>query len=212
MKAEFRKSRGPNKDRGKIYRRINLFLVGLSVVCACIILVQYLTMEGYIGIWTYGIGYISRDYNHYTYESNLLQEDVEFEVDFSDWETYRNLTIFQSGDLSLELENIDETNGRYRIFFKEHGIYSRESAALISWREYGYDASQGGKRWGTVTLFCDDQGESTVCKFAGDGSMDRDGDRFGFHVPETITADSQTGVVKFRLHDLSMNQWCRKTS
>lgn len=92
---------------------------------------QYLSAQGYIGIWTDGIHYIATDFNHYDYETDLMREDVEFEVDFSRLEEYRNIVIVKSGNAVVELKALDESVGRYRIFFRVRGTYSRNWATLI---------------------------------------------------------------------------------
>ena len=144
-------------------------------------------------------------------DEQITEEDVSFEVDFRRWEEYGDEVIYRNGKLTIELSNLDESVGRYRIFFRFRGIYSRDSATLVSWRNYGVDQSHNGEWKQTAELFCDYNGESRSCKLAGFSYLNyKDGETMGFFVPETITPATRVGVVQFRLHNLTMSRWERR--
>lgn len=201
----------PAREKRKRILRVRTAAICLAVLAAGTILWQYLTAQGYIGVWTDGIGYIATNFNDYSYEEHVLTEDVSFEVDFRRWEEYGDEVIYRNGKLTIELSNLDESVGRYRIFFRFRGIYSRDSATLVSWRNYGVDQSHNGEWKQTAELFCDYNGESRSCKLAGFSYLNyKDGETMGFFVPETITPATRAGVVQFRLHNLTMSRWERR--
>ena len=201
----------PAREKRKRILRMRTAAICLAVLAAGTILWQYLTAQGYIGVWTDGMWYIATNFNDYSYEEHVLTEDVSFEVDFRRWEEYGDEVIYRNGKLTIELSNLDESVGRYRIFFRFRGIYSRDSATLVSWRNYGVDQSHNGEWKQTAELFCDYNGESRSCKLAGFSYLDyKDGETMGFFVPETITPATRAGVVQFRLHNLTMSRWERR--
>ena len=71
------------EEKRKHILRTRVVSICLSIACLGFLLTQYLSAQGYIGVWTEGIYYIATDFNHYDYETDLMREDVEFEVDFS---------------------------------------------------------------------------------------------------------------------------------
>ncbi len=187
--------------------------VCLFLLCAGTILIQYLTAQGYIGIWTQGIRYIATDFNNYTYDATPLEEDVSFKIDFRRWEEYKNVVIYRSGNVIVELENLDETNGWYRIFFRSHGIFSREYASLVSWRTYSFDESHTLEWTQTGELYCDYGGESYACHLLGFTNLNfRDGEEFSFYVPAVLCPGMSEGVAKFHLRNLTRSFWQRKSA
>lgn len=200
------------EEKRKRILRTRAVSICLSIACLGFLFTQYLSAQGYIGIWTDGIHYIATDFNHYDYETDLMREDVEFKVDFSRLEEYRNIVIVKSGNAVVELEALDEAVGRYRIFFRVRGTYSRNWATLISWREYGFDKSHTAEWKQTAELFCEYEGEIRPCSLAGFTNLNyKDGETFGFHVPDFVTPDTPAGIVKFRLQNLTLNHWERRS-
>lgn len=199
------------REKRKRIIRMQVVAVIFLVLCTGIIIFQYLNVEGYIGVWSKGIGYIATDFNNYTYHTYPFQESVSFKVDFSRWEEYENIEICRSGDITVELEGLDRTDGWYRIFFRAHGIYSRDYAEIISWRRYDFDESHTAEWLPTAELDCHYRGKSYSCNLLGFTNMDSgDGEEFSFYVPSAVSSDSSAGIAEFYLRNLTWSSWTRK--
>lgn len=149
-------------------QRLRILLTqAILVLFACVIVWQYLSAGGYIGVWRGGIGYIATDFNNYSYSATTVKENYAFQVDFSKWESYRDVVVFQSGVITIKLECLDHYDGRYRIFFRAHGIYSRDGATIVSWRKYSVDETHKATWTQTAELYCYDADENYNCKLAG---------------------------------------------
>lgn len=191
-------------------QRLRILLTqAILVLFACVIVWQYLSAGGYIGVWRGGIGYIATDFNNYSYSATTVKENYAFQVDFSKWESYRDVVVFQSGVITIKLECLDHYDGRYRIFFRAHGIYSRDGATIVSWRKYSVDETHKAAWTQTAELYCYDADENYNCKLAGYDYMHKDKDSFGFHVPSSVT---DTDVVTFQFVNLTLSRWERRST
>lgn len=202
----------PASEKRKRILWVRAAAICFFVFCVGTILIQYLTAQGYIGVWTEGINYIATDFNNYTYEAAPVREKVSFEIDFRRWKEYKNVVVFRSGDITVELENLDETDGRYRIFFRAHGAYSRDGAVLVSWRKYAFDESHIAVWKQTGELFCDYGGESYACHLLGFTNLNfKDGETFSFYVPDVLSPGTPVGVAEFHLRNLMRSVWKRRS-
>lgn len=199
----------PAPRKRKQILRIRALALSLFVLCTSVIIGQYLTTQGYIGIWTQGIGYIATDFNNYNYQATTVKENVSFDIDFSRWESYRDVVVYRNGDITIKLECLDHYDGRYRIFFRAHGIYSRDGATIVSWRKYSVDETHKAAWTQTAELYCYDADENYNCKLAGYDYMHKDKDSFGFHVPSSVT---DTDVVTFQFVNLTLSRWERRST
>lgn len=190
-------------------QRLRILLTqAILVLFACVIVWQYLSAGGYIGVWRGGIGYIATDFNNYSYSATTVKENYAFQVDFSKWESYRDVVVFQSGVITIKLECLDHCDGRYRIFFRAHGIYSRDGATIVSWRKYSVDETHNGKWIPTAELHCDYETTNYNCHLLGFGGLGKDGEEFSFYVPSCV---SDTDVVTFHFVNLTLSRWNRKS-
>ena len=201
----------PAREKRKRILRVRAVAICLAVIVAGAILLQYLMAQGYIGVWTNGIGYIATNFNDYSYEEHALAEEVTFEVDFRRWNEYNDEVIYRNGEMTIELKKLDESLGRYRIFFRSHGIYSRDFATLVSWWKYGVDESHTAQWTRTAELFCSYDDKEYLCKLQGFTYLNyKDGGEIGFYVPEGIIPDVSECVAKFSLRNLTVSYWKRR--
>ena len=188
--------------------RIRIAAICLAVLCVGIIKWQYLNGQGYIGVWTRGIGYIATDFNNYSYSTKTIEENISFEINFSRFSNYKNVVIYRNGDITIEIETLDKIDESYRIFFRAHGIYSRDYATIISWRKYSFD-EQHVKAWiPTAKLFCNYNEINYDCDLLGFTNMDKkDGEQFSYYIPSFV---SENDTVSFFLSNLTYSSWERE--
>ena len=196
-------------EKRKRILRIKIATISFIFLCVSIIAGLYLNSYGYIGFWTQGIGYIATDFNNYAYSAETMEQSISFEIDFSQFESYRDVVIYCNGDITIEIATIDKTDGLYRIFFRTHGVYSRNSATIVSWRKYAFNEQHIAEWTPTAKLFFNYDAINYECNLLGFTNMDRkDGEEFSYYIPSFV---SDTNTISFNLSNLTYSHWKRKS-
>ena len=119
------------------------------------------------------------------------------------------MVIYRNGDITIEIETLDKTDGLYRIFFRAHGIYSRNSATIVSWRKYTFNEQHIAEWTPTAKLFLNYDAINYECNLLGFTNMDRkDGEEFSYYIPSFV---SDTNTISFNLSNLTYSHWKRKS-
>lgn len=196
-------------EKRKRILRIKIVAISFIFLSVSIIAGLYLNSYGYIGIWTQGIAYIATDFNNYSYSAETIEQSISFEIDFSQFENYSDVVIYRNGDMTIEIATIDKTDGLYRIFFRAHGVYSRNSATIVSWRKYDFNEQHIAEWTPTAKLFFNYDEINYECSLLGFTNMDRkDGEEFSYYIPSFV---SDTNTICFNLSNLTYSHWKRKS-
>ena len=84
------------------------------------------------GVWTRGLGYMNNSPDKYVLSYHEIPGEYSLEIDLNDLESNVGKRIWQDGEQYIEVYLVDETDGRYRIFFRSHGVYEMQKGNLIS--------------------------------------------------------------------------------
>ena len=192
----------------------------LIPVIAIIVLILWVT--GLIGIWTHGMSYIANNTKDFTdTKGHILEGEYSISIDLSNLESNIGKDLYNDGTHRIYVSRIDNTGsvntGGYRIGFRSDGIYSLNSASLISGVHH---ATVNGNSF-TIEMSAKmmakyNEKVYNCSEFGTSGLNYKNGDDFAFYIFHNEAYEkgevslNETGVVELTVSELYKNIWSKK--
>ena len=182
-----------------------------------------LLLSGYLflhsntyGVLFNGLSYMNNSPDKYVLSYHEIPGEYSLEIDLNDLESNVGKRIWQDGEKYIEVYLVDDDNGRYRIFFRSHGVYEMQKGNLISGTKHiKYDNNSGSCAM-QAKLSTKYNGKIYDCNVQGmSGINEKDGDTFGFYVfpskayREDNVPLENAGIVTVTISNLIEHRWVK---
>lgn len=189
----------------------------LVIIGLALLLFGYLFLHSNAyGMWTRGLGYMNNSPDKYELSYHEIPGEYSLEIDLNDLESNVGKRIWQDGEQYIEVYLVDETDERYRIFFRSHGMYEMQKGNLTSGTKHiKYDDNSGSVAM-QAKLSTAYNGKIYDCNVQGmSGINDKDGDTFGFYMfpskayREDNVPLENAGIATVTISNLIEHRWVK---
>lgn len=204
----------PQSRKRLVYSAIAIVVITLVVVCAA------LWQNGSIGVWSHGIQYLYENLDEYSYQCTPVEGTCSVTVDLSNPKSNAGKTLYNKDGCKIEISFMDNAGlscGGYRIGFRTHGVYSPDSAVLVSGIKHITTEQRSFTTNLTASMKTTYNGITYDCPaFSSSGMVFKDGDEFSFYLfPSEAYNKNQvtlfeTGKAQLTISGLVKNYWYRK--
>src|SRR5690606_11079681 len=200
----------------------NFKKLSLIIIPFIAIIVLFLWVTGFIGIWTEGISYIANNSKEFTESGgHILEGKYSVSIDLSDLESNIGKELYNDGTHRIYVSWVDNTGnvstGGYRIGFRSSGYYSINTATLISGIHHATVDEGSFTMNMSASMTAKYNGKVYKSSIFGTGGLNyKDGDVFSFYLFPVEAYDkkevslNETGVAELTVTDLYKNIWNKK--
>lgn len=210
----------PEKPKKQVRWKRVVWLGAAAVIITLAAVFAALWQNGSVDVWSQGIGYFYGQMDRYGYRCTPVTDSFSVSVDLSNPQSNVGKTLYNKDGCKIEIglmDQLDRSKGGYRIGFRSHGVYTAESALLVSGVKHITTEGRTFTANLTASMKTKYNGVTYSCKSFGENGMTgKDGDMFCFYLFPQEAYDrnqvtlNETGKAELTVSGLVKNCWYRK--